>query len=187
MITYTTVQSDQDLLGILKLQSKNLPQSLTPEEKAQEGFVTVNHDLATLQRMHAIEPSIIAKEGDSVIAYLLAMTSKSRSDVQILESMFEMFDETTYNGKTISGYHYVVVGQVCVDIKFRGTGVLDYMYDFYWHHFNTKYDFAITEINTTNIRSLKAHARIGFNTAYDYTNPGGTHWSVLIWDWKPVI
>lgn len=78
MITYTTAHSEQDLQGILQLQQANLPVALQAEEMASQGFVTITHRLADLQKLIEIEPHIIAKDGDKVIAYLLAMTAHSK-------------------------------------------------------------------------------------------------------------
>ena len=183
MINYSTVQSDQDLMGILKLQSENLSYLLTPEEKVQEGFVTVKHDLATLKRMHDLEPSVIALKNDTVVGYLLAMTSGSRFDISILDPMFKMFEEINFKSKPIANYNYLVVGQVCVDKNFRGTGLLDEMYDYYRDQFSNKYDFAITEIIDTNMRSIRAHSRIGFELVHQYPAPDETRWHIVIWDW----
>ncbi|HZE83103.1 MAG TPA: GNAT family N-acetyltransferase, partial [Puia sp.] len=87
MITYTIASSDEDLNGIIGLQRSNLPANLTREEMTGQGFVTVVHSLADLKKMNEIEPHIIAKDGDRVIAYLLAMTSASEKDIPVLFPM----------------------------------------------------------------------------------------------------
>lgn len=50
-----------------------------------------------------------------------------------------------------------------------------------------KYDFAITEIHKSNIRSIKAHARIGFELIHSYKDPNGDEWDIVIWDWKKYL
>jgi predicted GNAT superfamily acetyltransferase len=184
MIVYTTSKTDKDLLQILELQKNNLPAGLTSEQIATQGFVTVSHSFGDLQKMNSIEESIIAKDDDRVIAYLLAMTEKSKLDIPILIPMFEAFDNITFRNKKISGYQYIVVGQVCVAAGYRGKGILDSCYAEYKKHFENKYDFAITEISNRNQRSLNAHKRIGFNTIYEYQAPDGETWSIVLWDWK---
>ena len=181
---YTTSQTDQDLIEILALQKKNLAQALSPEEISQQGFVTVHHSLEGLQKMNSYEQSVIAKENDMVVAYLLAMTPQSKYDIPILAPMFEVFNQVIYKGKKISEFHYLVVGQVCVAKEFRGKGILDECYGEYKKRFDKKYEFAITEIAQNNVRSMKAHERIGFKTIHQYRESNATHWNIVLWDWR---
>jgi len=184
MITYTTSASKEDLTGILNLQKANLPKVLTREEIQSQGFVTVAHSYEDIKRLHDIEPHLIAKHGDRVIAYLLAMTVRSKSDIPILIPMFELFDKILFNKKPVSAYNYMVVGQACVDKQYRGQGILDNCYSAYKKHFIHKYNFAITEIASSNLRSLHAHTRIGFKEIHRYSSDGKTEWCIVLWDWK---
>jgi predicted GNAT family N-acyltransferase len=180
---FTISKTDQDLRQILDLQKLNLPQSLSPEEIGREGFVTVSHSFEDLKKMNSYEQSVIAKEDDRVAAYLLAMTEKSKEDIPILVPMFEVFNEINYREKKISAYNYLVVGQVCVAKEFRGKRILDECYQEYKRRFEKKYDFAITEIAQKNLRSMKAHERIGFKTIHQYQEENGTDWNIVVWDW----
>jgi L-amino acid N-acyltransferase YncA len=184
MIIYTTANSKNDLEGILNLQKRNLPPSLTNDEIQSQGFVTVDHSYEQLKTLNDYEKHVIAKESETVVGYLLAMTKQSRLDIPVLIPMFELFDTISYNNKEISGYNYLVVGQVCIDKAWRGQGILDRCYAAYRDYYHTKYDFAITEIAATNLRSLKAHTRIGFKEIKIYVSPDKTKWSVVLWDWS---
>lgn len=184
MIIYTTSREDKDLLGILNLQEKNLPENLTREQILSQGFVTVSHRLQDLQKMNAIEHSIIAKENDTVIAYLLAMTEKSKFDIPILIPMFETFEKIKFLESTLATYNYIVVGQVCVDKNYRGQGVLDKCYALYIESFKDKYDFAVTEIASRNLRSIQAHKRIGFKKIHEYIAPDNEEWSIVVLNWN---
>jgi acetyltransferase (GNAT) family protein len=183
MIIYTTSKSIDDLAGIIELQKSNLPANLSAEEIAREGFVTVMHSLRDLEKMNAIEQSIIAKDDDKIIAYLLAMTKKSKADIPVLIPLFENIEKIKFRGKSLSGYNYIVVGQVCVAKGYRGLGILDNCYAEYKTQFKNKYDFAITEIATKNARSINAHKRIGFTEIHRYIAPDNTEWSIVIREW----
>lgn len=183
MITYTTVKSDEELKQILELQQRNLAVGLTPEQIVSQGFVTVAHSFQDLYTMNEIEAHVIAKDNDRVIAYLLAMTARSRFDIPILVPMFKLFEQIDYAHKKIIDYKYLVVGQVCVAEGYRGKGILDACYATYRDCFKHKYDFAITEIATRNQRSINAHKRIGFETVHEYGAPNGEQWSVVLWKW----
>ncbi len=186
MIDFTTAVTDKDLMGIMELQKSNLPVHLTQEEMQREGFVTVVHRFDDLKQMNDIEQHVIAKDNGTVVAYLLAMTSKSKYAIPILVPMFNLFDEVDYKGKKVSGYHYIVVGQVCVSKAYRGQGILDKCYEAYKSKFGKDYDFAITEIATSNQRSIHAHKRIGFEEIYRYVAPDKVEWSIVVWDWKTI-
>lgn len=82
MITITTSSTIKELEGILELQKQNLKQDLTPEQIKAQGFVTVSHSLDDLEKMHRYEPNIIAKDGDTVAAYVLGMTKQSKTIFQ---------------------------------------------------------------------------------------------------------
>jgi L-amino acid N-acyltransferase YncA len=186
MTIYTTAESKSDLKGILSLQKENLAQGLTRDEIKSQGFVTVCHSYDQLKKMNDHENHVIAKDNDKVVAYVLAMTQHSRFDIPILLPMFEAFGAISYKGKKITDYNYLIVGQVCIDKAYRGQGLFDNCYAAYKKHFRQKYDFAITEIASTNLRSLNAHKRVGFQEVHSYMAPDSdkTQWIVVVWDWK---
>jgi predicted GNAT superfamily acetyltransferase len=183
MISYTTVQSNRDLQGILELQQQNLAVNLSAAEILQQGFVTVHHSPEDLQRMHDVEPSIIAKENEQVIAYVLAMTSAARDHIEILRPMFEIFEDVIFKDQLLLQQNFIMIGQVCVAKAHRGKGVFEKCYDAYKEYFQHRYDFAVTEIAERNVRSMKAHSRIGFTTIHTYSSPDGEKWNIVAWDW----
>ncbi len=187
MIVYTTANTTTDLNQILTLQKANLSEGLTVEEKQSQGFVTVNHSFDQLKSLNEIEKHIVAKTNDKVIGYLLAMTKKSQFEIPILVPMFDAFGSILYKNKKVADYNYMVVGQVCIHKAYRGQGILDQCYTAYKEYYSAKYDFAITEIASDNLRSLNAHKRIGFNEVHSYTAPNDTKWVVVIWDWKKPV
>jgi len=184
MITYTISKSTNDLEGILSLQKSNLAQGLTSQEIYSQGFLTVDHTYDQLKKLNNYERHVIAKNEEKVIGYVLAMTKQSRFDIPILFPMFNVFDTILYKDKKISEYNYIIIGQVCVHKNYRGQGIFYNCYSAYKDHYSDKYDFAITEIASTNLRSLNAHKSIGFEEVHSYFSPDKTKWIVVIWDWK---
>jgi hypothetical protein len=182
-LIYSSSTSEEDLIGIIALQKNNLSGNLTYEEISDQGFVSVIHSPEVLKKMNDIEQHIICKDGEKVIAYLLAMTVKSKNDIPILFPMFETFEKVLYQGRPVSTFNYIIVGQVCVDKDYRGQGVLDKCYELYKKTFKNKFDFAITEIASRNLRSINAHRRIGFSEIFVYTSPQQEEWTIVIWDW----
>lgn len=183
MLQFVPITTDTDLQKILDLQACNLATNISPEQALEQGFLTVKHELPVLKRMNNLEQGIMAKDGDVAAGYILAMSKACRNDIPILISMFDAFDQLLYKGKKLDAYRYIVVGQICVAEGYRGQGTFDKMYEAYRTLLSPKYDFAITEISKRNYRSLRAHARVGFETIHEFTAPDGEEWDIVVWDW----
>ena len=96
-ISIKLIETDSELQGILDLQLANLLSEISEEEKTNQGFVTVRHSLEQLTQLNEIEPHIIAKDGNQVVGYILAMTKASRDLVPVLVPMFNQFDQVGYS------------------------------------------------------------------------------------------
>jgi L-amino acid N-acyltransferase YncA len=178
-----TANTQSDLEGILLLQKENLAQNVAEEEKLDQGFVMVPHQLADLQHFSKYAPQLISKEDEKVVGYLLAMSKSLRETVPMLKPMFEQIDQISYQGKSLKDSNYLIVGQVCVGKKFRGLGLIDEMFAEYRKLFEEKYDYAITEIVTSNSRSIRAHLRVGFKIV-DTFKDEFQEWNIVLWDWE---
>ena len=174
--------ADDDLKGILHLQEINLPQNLSAEEIAEQGFVTVEHNFELLSSMYHVAPQIIAKQEGQVIGYALVMLKSFADQIPILIPMFDMLATLTYQNKAIDDYAYFVMGQVCVGKAYRGQGVFDGLYQAQKEHLSNTYDFVVTEVATRNTRSLRAHERVGFKTIDTFKEPQ-EEWAIVLWDW----
>tara|TARA_R110002020_G_scaffold419994_2_gene629142 strand:+ start:371 stop:979 length:609 start_codon:yes stop_codon:yes gene_type:complete len=183
MLTLTQSKSSRDLQGIIDLQRANLSTLITADEKEAQGFVFVQHSLNDLQKLQNIEPHVIAMDGDYVAAYILAMTKNSKADIPQLIPMFQQFDKIAYGGKNVSEYNYITVGQICIGKSYRGEGLFDKCYQKYRQVFESNYEFAITEISTSNHRSMRAHQRVGFEVIHTF-HDGVEEWNIVLWDWQ---
>ena len=184
MIIYTTSRNKADLKGIYALQKANLKKNLSEQEIESDGFVTIDHNLETLEKLNAVESHIIAIDDGEIIGYVLAMTKKSKYDIPIIFPMFEEFEKITYEGKLVSEYEYMVVGQTCVHKNYRGKGIIENCFRVYKETFANRYDFSITEIALTNHRSRNAHKKVGFKEIHSYIDLNQTEWVIVVWDWK---
>jgi GNAT superfamily N-acetyltransferase len=176
------VTSRAELEEILALQRENLREHVPPAEAQAQGFVTVAHTLDALERMHALAPSVIAREGGQLAGYALVMPVEARSFVPTLEPMFQLFESLTWHGQPLGQYRYYVMGQVCVARAFRGQGVFDALYREHRARYADRYQLCVTEIATRNLRSMRAHARVGFELLTTYRD-ALDEWAVVVWDW----
>lgn len=184
-MTITTVQSDADVQGILALQQANLRKHVSLDVQLDQGFVTVEHDPAVLTRMNQAAPSIIAKDGNRVVGYALTMLPEFSDDVPELVPLFSLLDSVSYAGEPLSSYAYYVMGQVCVADGYRGQQVFDRMYKHHQEVYGDRFRLLITDISANNTRSLRAHARVGFEELHAFHDSTiGETWVVVAWDWQ---
>lgn len=179
----TTVTSTEELLQVLELQQQNLKQHISEEEKKEQGFVTMSYTQNILEAMHEKLPSIIVKEDDRVIGYALAFAIDDNFSYPSLGSMFKIFKNLTWKNKSLRAYRYYLIGQICIDKKYRGKGFMELLYGKHKEIYQSRFDFVITEISTSNLRSLRAHERIGFTTIHTYRDDLD-EWAIVLWDWQ---
>jgi ribosomal protein S18 acetylase RimI-like enzyme len=186
-IQFTTVSHADEVRQILDLQRANHPSSLTPDVIASQGFVTVRHDPDVLQRMNETAPAIIAKDGDRVVGYALVMPREFAADVPILLPLFEMLDTLSWNGVQLRDQpRWFVMGQICIAEGYRGRGIFDGLYRAMAEAYRDRYDFTVTEVAARNTRSLRAHARAGFQLLHVYQDANaGEEWHVIVLDLIP--
>jgi len=168
------VRDVRDLEQILDLQQRNLSRSLDSRTAAEQGFVTVEHSLDLLRRMHELEPSIVARSGASLAGYALVMPVACRSFIPVLGPMFQRLEGLKRR--------FYVMGQICVDQTWRGRGVFDALYRAHRDHLRTRYDLVVTEVSVRNTRSLRAHERVGFRELQRYRD-STDDWVIVAWDW----
>lgn len=178
-IVFTIATSLSELDQILELQKQNLRHTQSKEIEADQGFVTVQHDMEVLLSMNNAANHVIAKLGNKVVGYALAMTRDFRFKIPILNPMFNLMDNLMVDGLKIGDGNYIVMGQVCIHKDYRGKGVFKGMYSKYFELYKPLFGWVITEIAARNTRSLKAHFNVGFNEIYRYCEPGMEEWVVV--------
>lgn len=171
-----------EIEGIKHLQTINLKANLTEAEMLQEGFLTASYPLELLQQMHRIEPAIIAKEGDTVAGYALAVTKAIGGQHDLLDDLFRQIDAHHYQGQLLAEVDYVVVGQLCVAKMYRGLGLVQQLYGHFQTSLSHKYPYLITDVDDKNPRSIKAHLKTGFEIIGSLQY-GGSNWHIVLWDW----
>ena len=169
--TVGLVASDADLSGILALQRASRAPTV-------DGFVTVEHTLEILRAMHALAPSVVARDPQgTVVGYALAMPRETRELIPILEPMFTLLE-----GLLPATTRWYVMGQIAVAPSHRGSGVFDDLYAEHRASYADRFDLLVTEVATRNTRSLRAHERVGFRTIQTYRD-ATDEWAVITWDW----
>ena len=176
-------ETSTELQQILQLQEINLAQNVPMENKKANGFVTVKHDFHVLEKMNATAPQIIAKDGEHVVGYALVMPKEFSAFVPVLVPMFEMFEKLSYKEKTLTDYSYYVMGQICIADTHRGKGIFEQLYAKHKEVYAKKYELCLTEVSSSNPRSMRAHEKVGFKTIHNFDDKTD-NWNIMLWDWK---
>jgi hypothetical protein len=146
MITIKRVTEHSELEGIKKLQQENLKKNLGDQEAETEGFVTAEYTMEFLERMHGESPSIIAKDGDTVVGYALVAVKAIRHEHELLGDLFDSIDKLRYLNSLLKDAKYVVVGQLCVSKTYRGLGLVPQIYQFFKKSLSPDFDYGITDV-----------------------------------------
>lgn len=181
-VSFEVASSENDLRQILALQQVNHATTLSADDAARDGFVTVRHTLDLLTQMNAAAPQVIAKDKDAVVGYALVMLSSFESLIPVLQPMFERLSKIQHRGKMVTAYPFYVMGQICVDASYRGQGVFDGMYRKHRELYSKSYELCVTSVATRNHRSMRAHERVGFITVQTFRD-ATDEWNILVWDW----
>lgn len=186
MVQIKLLSIDDEILQIKQLQEKNLRQHLREEEAASQGFLTASYPFEYLKEMNAVFPSVIATDDARVVGYALITTQASRNGHDLIQDLFNNIDRCRYHGEILKHARYVVVGQLCVDKEYRGQNLVKRMYDYFASVVRDQYDFMITDVDCDNHRSLKAHAKAGFQVI-DSLVYGGKTWDIVLKECNPTI
>jgi hypothetical protein len=181
-ITIRFAETEPELQGILDLQAKNAPANLSAVEMQREGFITARHTLPLLTKMASIAPQIIAISDHKVVAYVLSMDTSLSEELPVLKPMFELFKTIDFKGNKLSSYSLVIGGQACIDKSFRGLGILNKLYAAQ-QRLHPEHKLCVTEIAVNNVRSMRAHEKVGFQTIHTYTD-SNENWNIVVWDWE---
>ncbi len=181
MLDFGVVKKEEELQGILDLQRINLANAVSIEEAAKEGFVTVEHDFETLKKLNNPYPHVIAKSAGALAGYALVMLKEMREEIPVLVPMFQQIDRIVYGEKILGLQNYFTIGQICVGKAYRGQGVFRRLYEEMEKRMKPHFDYMITEIDARNIRSLRAHAKFGFQNIKEYKSEDGKSWVVVLY------
>lgn len=173
------VDSRNELQQILALQQANIKANLSEQEIADQGFVTVIHTPEQLQQLHDMHPSVIVKEENELAGYALVMPRECANIVPVLIPAFQKLETLTYKGQPLTSINWYLMGQVCVAKNYRGKGVFKLLYEAHKTFLSEKFQLCITEISTSNTRSLRAHEKVGFTILYQFSDETD-EWAIVV-------
>ena len=183
MLCTKLVDTKEELQQIPELQQANLKPNLTETEINDQGFVSIVHTMSQLSQLHAAHPSIIVKDDNILAGYALVMLPGLASVVPVLDEAFEAIETLKYNDRFIKDIRWYLMGQICIAKAYRGKGIFRMLYNAHRDIMRQHFDLCVTEISTSNKRSLRAHEKIGFKLLHTFRDDSD-EWATVVWDWS---
>lgn len=155
----TRLANKNDLVGILSLQEKYLYRNLD-EEARKKGFVTTPFTIPQIEEIILQKGLFVAtKEDKQIIAYAFAGSWKYFEQWEIFNYMVSRFPELSFKGNEITTENSFQYGPVCIDEAYRGSGLLNQLFEEMRLELLKKYPISITFINKINTVSEMAHTK----------------------------
>jgi len=176
-----------DIESILKLHFKYQVDSIEEEDK-KDGFVTTSFTKEQLSSLISQEQGLfIALEDDEVVGYVMSASWEFWSIWPMFAYMIQDLDNLEYLGQKLSVKNSYQYGPVCIDKKYRGSGLLEELFDFSRVEMAKKYPILVTFINKINPRSYAAHTqKLGLTLIKEFEFNNNSYYELVYDTSKPV-
>ena len=169
-----------DIDATLKLHAKYQIDTIKEEDK-KDGFVTTAFTKEQLTKLIEQEQGLfIAKEGEVVLAYVMAASWEFWSHWDMFAYMIKDLPNLEYLGQTLSKDNSYQYGPICIDKSVRGTSLLYEIFDFSLKSMSKRYPILVTFVNKINPRSFEAHRRkLGLEVIQEFTYNGNEYYEMV--------
>ncbi len=149
----------QNIEGVLALQEKYQVDTINEEDK-KDGFVTTPFTYNQLKELILNERGLfIAEENSEIAAYTMSASWEYWAEWPMFKFMLQELPKLTYRDMRLTTKNSYQYGPICIDKAYRGTGLLESLFDFSRQQMADKYTVMLTFVNKNNPRSLEAHTR----------------------------
>ena len=154
--------------------------SFISEEEKKNGFVTTLFTPEQLTELIEQEDGIsLACDGDKVVAYAMAGSWQFWIKWPLFQFMIADLPNTQYLGRTLTTENSYQYGPVCIDMAYRGQGVLQELFAHSARQMGKRYPILITFINHVNPRSYKAHTeKVGLEVIKNFSFNGNNYYEL---------
>ena len=169
-----------DIDAVLMLHAKYQVDTIKEEDK-KDGFVTTAFTKEELTQLIEEEQGLfIAKEGDVVLAYVMAASWQFWSQWPMFAHMIKDLHNLEYLGETLSVENSYQYGPICIDKSMRSTSILKNIFNFSLGHMAKRYSILVTFVNKINPRSYEAHKRkLGLTVIQEFQFNGNEYWEFV--------
>ena len=149
----------KDIEKVLQLHFKYQIDTIRQEDK-KDGFITTAFTKEQMVDLITLEQGLfIAIENEKIVAYVMSASWKFWSRWPMFAFMMEDLPNLEYLGQKLTVQNSYQYGPVCVDKEYRGSGVLEKIFDFARENMAKRFPILVTFINKINPRSYEAHTK----------------------------
>ena len=149
----------EDIEKVLELHFKYQIDSIKEEDK-KDGFITTAFTKEQMIDLITLEQGLfIAVENEKIVAYVMSASWDFWSRWPMFAFMIKDLPNLEYLGQKLSTKNSYQYGPVCVDKEYRGSGVLEKIFDFARKNMAKRFPILVTFINKINPRSYEAHTK----------------------------
>lgn len=164
-----------DYSAIVALHRANLWQNLT-EPQRQDGFLSVDWNEAQIKEANTDLAVMVAIAEQSVVGYMGATTIAYNQQFPLLKAMIKLYQETLWGDRLLNHYRSFIYGPVCVAPAYRGTGVLQGLFQALLSEVAGQYEIGTAFVAQQNQRSFKAHThKLGMEVLREFEFKGNTY------------
>lgn len=153
-----------DFAGVVDLQDRNLWSRVDPNDRGG-GFLS---NRFSQQQFEAIDDDVcvvVAVDDGTIVGFLCGSDMAAMRNNPLVHSMISADNGAMSPDSTCLG------GPVCIDGRQRGKGLMGRLYDCLYRQLRgTRYKEVAVFIDETNIASMKAHEKIGFEVTNTFTH-----------------
>lgn len=180
------VTTVEDIEKVLALHYRYQVDSIAEEDK-KDGFVTTPFTAEQLRSLIDQEQGLfIALDGNEVVAYVMAASWQFWSRWPMFAYMIEGLGTLEYLGQKLSVENSYQYGPICIDKRYRGSGVLEGIFEFARSQMAPRFPILVTFINKINPRSYEAHTRkLGLEVIAEFSYNNNNYYELVYDTAKP--
>lgn len=168
-----------DIPQLQALQQKYHVSSIREEDK-KNGFVTTLFTAKQFQELMERENGIsLACDADQLAGYAMAGSWDFWSKWPLFQQMIADLTNVSFQGQSLNTQNSYQYGPVCIDMAYRGQGVLEELFRYSTSQMSKRYPVLITFINQINERSFAAHTRkVGLEVIKTFSFNGNQYYEL---------
>jgi hypothetical protein len=159
-----------DYAGICELAEANYVRNLSPSDR-QQGFLSAQFTVQQIDNLATDLGIMTACDNERVVGFACASRCDLADLSLVAKIMITTFTRVYFRGQPLSAQKVFIYGPACIDILYRGRGILRGMYGGLLREMAGRYDVGVSLVAEDNIHSLHAHTEgLGMRVVGSFTH-----------------
>ena len=159
-----------DYAGICELAEANYVQNLSPSNRRQ-GFLSAQFTVQQIDNLATDLGIMVACDNGRVVGFACASRCDLADLSLVARIMVTTFARIYFKGQPLSAQKVFIYGPACIDVAYRGRGLLRAMCRNLLREMAGRYDVGVSFVAEENKHSLHAHAEwLGMHVVGGFTH-----------------